>query len=123
MTIKKIYHVPMMVYASMFERLLKTARKHGYCLLPHGSMQRDFDLIAVPWVEKCSSPEILAKALCKKMWWGGGVLQEEPEKKPHRRLGYTIVVGREWYIDLSIIPPYFEGGVVDKKTLKSLQIK
>lgn len=36
-------------YASCFEILKETAYDSGYNLIMHGSMNRDLDLIAIPW--------------------------------------------------------------------------
>lgn len=39
-------------YAVCFGTLQKIARDKGYNLLLHGSMDRDMDLVAVPWVNE-----------------------------------------------------------------------
>lgn len=36
------------VYACMYQELAEICRAHGYALAIHGSMARDFDLIAIP---------------------------------------------------------------------------
>ena len=38
--------------AALYPDLAEIAREHGYALAVHGSLARDFDLIAVPWREK-----------------------------------------------------------------------
>lgn len=43
----------------------RVARRHGYAIGVHGSMSRDLDLIAVPWVESASSPDELLKEICE----------------------------------------------------------
>lgn len=40
------------LYAYYFEQLKEIAREHGYNLVIHGSMNRDCDLIAIPWVNE-----------------------------------------------------------------------
>lgn len=40
------------LYAIFFEQLKDIAREYGYNLVVHGSMNRDLDLIAIPWVDK-----------------------------------------------------------------------
>lgn len=83
------------------------ARNQGYAVAVHGSQVRDLDLIAVPWIDDLAiTPlhiaEIIADAI-------PGLLQGPPEKKPHGRLGWTIVPRvrwgfDSWYIDLSVMP-------------------
>ena len=46
----KPIHAKPCVYAYYFEQLKVIAKDHGYNLLLHGSMARDLDLVAVPWV-------------------------------------------------------------------------
>lgn len=36
-------------YAIILPELQKIAVKHGYNLVPHGSFNRDFDLICIAW--------------------------------------------------------------------------
>ena len=38
------------LYTMFFEQLKDIAKEYGYNLLLHGSMNRDLDLVAVPWV-------------------------------------------------------------------------
>lgn len=60
---KKPQHVKPNLYTYMMEALNNIAKEHGYNLLVHGSLNRDLDLIAVPWVND-PKPEIeLIKAL------------------------------------------------------------
>ncbi len=40
----------------IYPQLVEEARRHGYALAPHGSLQRDLDLIAVPWSEEAAAP-------------------------------------------------------------------
>ena len=39
------------LYAMFYEHLKDIAKTYGYNLLIHGSMNRDLDLVAVPWVD------------------------------------------------------------------------
>jgi hypothetical protein len=45
------------LYASLYPQFSEIFRKHGWALAVHGSVISDFDLIAVPWVEKPSEPD------------------------------------------------------------------
>lgn len=104
-------------YAILYQNLRLTAYKEGYALTLHGSLQKDLDVVAIPWTEECSNHEILAKALCdsangfisngSRLINGVYEKVEEPQKKPHGRLCYIIHLGSNGgYIDLSIMPKY-----------------
>jgi len=38
-------------YAVVYPTLRDVAKLHGYALAIHGTMTRDFDLVAIPWTE------------------------------------------------------------------------
>jgi hypothetical protein len=50
-------------YKSVLPKMQEAAKKCGYALAVHGSMRRDLDLIASPWVENHSDKDELAKAI------------------------------------------------------------
>lgn len=52
-------------YAGMYPELAEVARKHGYALAVHGSLRKDFDLFAIPWIENPSEPKIFLEDLTK----------------------------------------------------------
>lgn len=83
-----------------FRTIWRVAREHGYSIGLHGSMRRDCDLIAVPWVEKHSTPDDLIVALCAALNASeiGG-----REEKPVGRIAVNLAIDG-WYrlIDLSI---------------------
>jgi hypothetical protein len=88
--------------AALYPKLCKVFQKHGYALAVHGSMARDFDLIAVPWAEKISSPEEVLKEVAN-----GYIIRVvgEPDVKRYGRMAYTISVGfGECALDLSFFP-------------------
>lgn len=94
-----------LAYLAFLPRLVRVAQEHGYALAVHGSLARDFDLIAVPWVEKASPPETLAGAIrdaCGGFYDEG---EDYPVDKPHGRQAWVINLGGGPYIDLSIMPP------------------
>lgn len=91
--------------------LRERAKMLGYALTVHGSLERDIDLVAVPWTDMASQypPEALAASLrqvVEKLYGVGlevGPNQAHP--KPHGRLCWSWWL-RSWtYIDLSVIPP------------------
>ena len=84
--------------------MAEIARKHGYALAVHGSLQRDFDLIAVPWVENPNSPEEFIEEITSTF-----TIDEigEPTLKPHGRVARTVVIGfGQCALDLSFMPTY-----------------
>lgn len=91
-------------YVCHVPRITAVAREHGYAIGIHGSLQRDLDLIAVPWSEVAVDAKDLVYAVCEVV--GGFILphQEEPTQKPHGRLAWTIQLGAGLYIDLSVTP-------------------
>lgn len=92
-------------YVALYPKLASLAIEHGYALAIHGSVQRDFDLICVPWTESPSSPSDVVSAIVN-----GIDVQEvgAPAVKLHGRISYTIAihhfgVSTTW-IDLSFMP-------------------
>ncbi len=88
--------------AALYPELAKLAREHGYALAVHGSLQRDFDLIAVPWVDRPSEPHLLVDAITTA--FDVRVVGSWAEK-PHGRLAVSISVGHGFcQLDLSFMP-------------------
>jgi hypothetical protein len=90
-------------YASLLPALKDEARQHGYALALHGSLQRDMDLIAVPWVENAASEKELVEAICKRAN-AFPVAGDSPKKKPHGRSAWSLYFGGHPYIDLCVMP-------------------
>lgn len=114
-------------FLELLPAIREVARTLGYAVGLHGTMERDYDLIAVPWTEKAVSPDDLAEAIKEaagcvrwRVFRGLGMSRREvakrygcdvtPEDKPHGRLVYCF----DWdkkncenrdYIDLSVMPP------------------
>lgn len=112
-------------YVALYPMLVQIARRHGYALAVHGSLHRDMDLIAVPWVEEASEPKALILAFKKAT---RTVIQHEEFEdiavkdlkgtaKPHGRTAYSLHVTNHGmyggYLDISVIPR-----VVKKKITK-----
>lgn len=104
-------------YVALYPLLQQVAKRHGYALAVHGSLHRDFDLVAVPWIEDASDRLTLVKALRKAtraVTWG--VKQDRlkvyrdcaPTRKPHGRIAYSLhfteQAGRGAYLDISVLP-------------------
>lgn len=67
-------------YLLRLPKMREMARLHGYALGVHGSQKRDFDLIAIPWVDDASDPAPLIKDLA--IVAEGAIQQDCPTKKP-----------------------------------------
>jgi hypothetical protein len=93
-----------MLYAAMMNGVREIAADHGYCLAVHGSMARDFDLVALPWSEPLSTPAELVAAIRASVGWLYPHPEIGPELKPHGRLAWIIPMGLGTAIDLSVFP-------------------
>lgn len=113
---------PLRLYMKLIGPLRAKARELGYTVAVHGSLRRDIDLIAVPWLDAAVSPKELAYALMavasevngKQVyqdqleinseagdWFKNGC---QPFGKPHGRYVWTFYLSPQVYIDLSVIP-------------------
>jgi hypothetical protein len=90
-------------YASMYMGLVPVAMEHGYALSMHGSLKRDLDLIAVPWVEEACEAERLVEAIAQHVT-GFFVKNDYPNMKPHGRRAWSIHLGGGPYLDISVMP-------------------
>lgn len=110
-------------YACVLGTLRIKAKELGYALALHGSMVRDLDLVAVPWVDDAAQPEVLVESL--RLILDGSIIPtgtkggrwdaeagkfvdavvENPSRKPHGRLAWNIHLGGQPVIDLSVMPP------------------
>lgn len=85
--------------AAMYPDLARLFIDNGYALSVHGSLARDFDLIAFPWSYKLTSRRTMLKKITKTF---AVKIIGRPEKKPYGRLAYTVSVGfGECAFDLS----------------------
>jgi hypothetical protein len=94
------------VYAAYFGILREIAGRYGYALAIHGSLLRDFDLIAVPWIEQAGDPLPMLTEMCTTI--GGqtsvtGLPYSSMGQKPHGRVAYTIPSGGGGYFDISVL--------------------
>lgn len=119
-------------YERLIEPLRETARRLGYALTVHGTLKRDIDLVACPWVEDAASAKVLVRALRAKTREIAGRAEPcrsdeysaNPKWSRDGRTGYIKGVGRLsgkphgrrcWvfhltphqngpYVDLSVMP-------------------
>lgn len=120
MSEQKPIHVKPSIYALWFYPLKEIALKYGYNLVLHGSLNRDFDLIAIPWHAELKPHGEMINEFCK---YTGGKIQlqevdgrhEEFKATHHGRMWYIINVLRggtyegkysdkQYYLDISVMP-------------------
>lgn len=107
---KPVYVKPAF-YTQCFITLKEICKRHGYNLLINGSMNRDLDLIAVPWADDCSD-HLKMMEECRD--WLGGTFNHVPNNMPGGRIGYVINLNRggketnyedpQWYLDIAVYP-------------------
>lgn len=101
--------------AAMYPDLAQIFVEHGYALAVHGSLARDFDLIAIPWAEWPCEIETVLHAIQAKF---AITLIGEVTTKPHGRAAYTLSIGfGECAIDLSFMPQVLAGTSCSSPTM------
>lgn len=97
---------PAVLYLNIFPEMRDKARELGYALMIHGSMGKDLDLFAAPWVEDAAEESVLVAALCEVAGLYNLESLNPPGGKPmpHGRHAYTLVPGGPLFIDLSVMP-------------------
>jgi len=107
-------------YSVCLPVLQQIAKDFGYNLLIHGSMNRDMDLVAVPWINEPKTHLELLNAFCEYL---GVPKEEQTQSNPNPylysvlgggRSSYVINLNRggnfngyidaEYYLDISITP-------------------
>lgn len=94
------------LYCTYFVMLRECAQKYGYNLAVHGSMQNDFDIVAVPWVEDVGDLMEMFAEFCDIMGYkySTGLPYASMEQKPHGRVSYTLNCGAGLYLDIAVMP-------------------
>lgn len=116
MTEKKPTAAKPVFYANCYQQLKEIALKYGYNLLVHGSMNRDFDLVALPWEQDLKSHLEMLDEFVE--YLGGHIMPENDAYRRafaethHGRMRYVINLNRggketnyedpQWYLDISI---------------------
>ena len=127
--IVKPIHAKPSLYSFYFEVIKAIGLKYGYNIVLHGSMNRDLDLIAIPWEETIGDKEQMVDEIVSVI---GGVLSMQNRSvdnpigtrfglKPNGRIVYIININRDieykyniiseikdyadpqYYIDLSVM--------------------
>ena len=102
MTDKPLANLMPALYSFRLEDIQRVGQQHGYAIAVHGSMQRDLDMVAFPWRAIVSYADELVAALCEAL--PAETLPDDPEIKLHGRLAYTLLMGGNLFMDLSVIP-------------------
>ena len=103
------------LYALFYENLKHIALEYGYNLVVHGSMQRDLDLIAIPWVDN-PQPEYEMIQDFEMYLTGYRGIKPDFTVLPGGRHSYVINLNRgdkngewvrfedrEYYLDISVV--------------------
>lgn len=114
----KPIHAKPSLYAYYYENLKQIAKDAGWNLLLHGSMNRDLDLLLIPWAENITKTHM--DLIQEFMHVLGGSLNDGGQTTHHGRLQYVINLNRggyygelsrrmfladqQYYIDISVIP-------------------
>lgn len=94
---------------SVIPMLNRVCNENGYALTLHGSFAKDYDFLAVPWVEGAASPVFLLECIVNALrGYVASTIDVHPDK-PHGRRSYTIHMGHGQWIDLGIMPRLYEG--------------
>jgi hypothetical protein len=89
--------------AGIYPKLADIFRKHGYALAVHGSVNTDFDLIAVPWVAGAGDPEAIAAEVNEK--FAAKFARQDPEVRAHGRIVYKLAMSfADCSLDISFTP-------------------
>lgn len=94
-------------YAQLIGPIRAVAKEHGYAIGVHGSIARDIDMIAAPWVERPFTPGLMIEAIreiCAEVE-GFAVFPEgeNPVRKPHGRMAWVIILRGGIYLDISVM--------------------
>ncbi len=91
------------IYAAcLYPELAESFRLKVWALAVHGSLARDFDLVAIPWSNDPIIPQMCVDSICNYH----AMRQVGPAvKKLHGRLVFTLTLSfEECFLDLSFMP-------------------
>ena len=106
---KKPTHVKPSLYSFYYELIKEVSRDSGYNILVHGSMNRDLDLLIVPWENDLGDIEKLIDDIATII--GGEVMMQNRSveneigyrysDKPHGRRCYIININRDFEMEFN----------------------
>ena len=89
------------IYAALYAELATLFRSCGYALAIHGSLARDFDLVAIPWAKTITSREEVLQKMTSEF---ALKITKGPTEMNHGRLAYSVNISHgTCYIDLSFV--------------------
>ncbi len=94
------------ILETVLEPIRETARGCGYAISVHGSLSKDIDLIATPWIYTAKSGDVLVQNIVKVLseYLGNVCVSGDVGHKAHGRKAYTIVFNQgAVYFDLSVM--------------------
>jgi hypothetical protein len=107
----KPIHAKPSLYAFYFYEMKEIALKYGYNLCLHGSLNRDLDVVAIPWSKPLGNHLRMIGEFSELL--GGSIMFQSEEQRncfPHGRQSFVINLNRrveedpQYYIDISVIP-------------------
>lgn len=129
----KPVHIKPGLYAIFYEQLKLIALDFGYNLVVHGSMQRDLDLIAIPWIDTPRDSLEMIKEFeryltgkehsnlhCCSILPGGRKSYAISLNRGDRHGEWVRYEDKEYYIDISITP-FIDSKVLRRKQNKELK--
>ena len=87
----KPIHVKPAFYSFCYEILKEIALQYGYNLVLHGSLNRDLDLIAIPWAEEIRSHDEMVEDFAEAI--GGQIMPQF-----QRRLKNGKIIGDKFQV-------------------------
>ena len=93
-------------YAAIWEDIRQAAWECGWAVALHGSLSRDMDIMAMPWVEDCTDEEVMIKTIIERCFGDSIISQcglKIDRSKPHGRVCYLIPIYNDVYLDISIM--------------------
>jgi len=128
---QKPIHAKPSLFAFYFDVIKEIGLKYGYNIVLHGSLNRDLDLVAIPWQKEIGCKDEMIDLISETI--GGHVLMQNRTKENieglrfdtiyHGRMQYVININRDfkmkfnglvseieeyaeplYYIDISVIP-------------------
>ena len=94
------------LYAAIWKDILNVGFDCGWALALHGSLSRDMDILAMPWVENATDADTLINTIIEKCFEDNIISQYGKKivtNKPHGRKCYLIPIYEDIYLDISIM--------------------
>lgn len=94
------------LYAALWEDIRNAALDCGWAVALHGSLSRDMDIMAMPWVEDCTDADTMIDTIISRCF-GDNLIAEYGRKKvtdkPHGRISYVVPIYGDIYLDISVM--------------------